>query len=284
VLLRGLRRGIERASVWIMPTLFFVLVVLVVRSLTLEGASAGLRWYIGKFDPSAFTARALVAALGHTVFTLSLGGTFMVVYGSYLKEGESLRSPAVLTAAGDTLAGLLAGLAIFPAVFAFGLEPGSGPGLLFATLPRVFAQIPAGWLFGFLFFTGLFGAAYLSDVASFEVLIAGLTDNTRLSRTTATWIAAALVYVFAIPPMINMRIFVPWDLTFGSGMQTLGALVAVLTVGWCIKRSDALAELAGRGLAPRWLLVWIRFVIPGAILAVGLWWAATDLLGVASAT
>jgi NSS family neurotransmitter:Na+ symporter len=190
----------------------------------------------------------------------------------------------VLTAAGDTLAGLLAGLAIFPAVFAFGLEPGSGPGLLFATLPRVFAQIPAGWLFGFLFFTGLFGAAYLSDVASFEVLIAGLTDNTRLSRTAATWIAAALVYAFAIPPMINMRVFVPWDLTFGSGMQTLGALLAVLTVGWCIKRSDALAELAGKGLAPRWLLLWIRFVIPGAILAVGLWWAATDLLGVASGT
>lgn len=280
VLLRGLRRGIERSSVVIMPMLFIVLIVLVVRSLTLPGAGAGVYWFIGKFDPAAFTARALVAALGHTIFTLSLGGTFMVVYGSYLNDGESLRAPAVFTAAGDTLAGLLAGLAIFPAVFALGLEPGSGPGLLFETLPRVFAQIPVGWLFGFLFFTGLFGAAYLSDVASFEVLIAGLTDNTRLTRARATWLASALVFLAAIPPMVSMSVFVPWDLTFGSGMQTLGALLAVLTVGWSMKRSAVLAELAGRGLAPRWLLYWIRFVIPGAILAVGLWWVASELLGV----
>ena len=280
VLLRGLRRGIERSSVVIMPMLFIVLIVLVVRSLTLPGAGAGVYWFIGKFDPAAFTARALVAALGHTIFTLSLGGTFMVVYGSYLNDGESLRAPAVLTAAGDTLAGLLAGLAIFPAVFALGLEPGSGPGLLFETLPRVFAQIPVGWLFGFLFFTGLFGAAYLSDVASFEVLIAGLTDNTGLTRARATWLASALVFLAAIPPMVSMSVFVPWDLTFGSGMQTLGALLAVLTVGWSMKRSAVLAELAGRGLAPRWLLYWIRFVIPGAILAVGLWWVASELLGV----
>lgn len=280
VLLRGLRRGIERSSVVIMPMLFIVLIVLVVRSVTLPGAAAGVYWFIGKFDPAAFTARALVAALGHTIFTLSLGGTFMVIYGSYLNDGESLRAPAVLTAAGDTLAGLLAGLAIFPAVFALGLEPGSGPGLLFETLPRVFAQIPVGWLFGFLFFTGLFGAAYLSDVASFEVLIAGLTDNTSLTRTRATWLASALVFLAAIPPMVSMSVFVPWDLTFGSGMQTLGALLAVLTVGWSMRRSAVLAELAGRGLAPRWLLYWIRFVIPGAILAVGLWWVASELLGV----
>lgn len=280
VLLRGLRRGIERSSVVIMPMLFIVLIVLVVRSVTLPGAAAGVYWFIGKFDPAAFTARALVAALGHTIFTLSLGGTFMVIYGSYLNDGESLRAPAVLTAAGDTLAGLLAGLAIFPAVFALGLEPGSGPGLLFETLPRVFAQIPVGWLFGFLFFTGLFGAAYLSDVASFEVLIAGLTDNTSLTRARATWLASALVFLAAIPPMVSMSVFVPWDLTFGSGMQTLGALLAVLTVGWSMKRSAVLAELAGRGLAPRWLLYWIRFVIPGAILAVGLWWVASELLGV----
>jgi NSS family neurotransmitter:Na+ symporter len=280
VLLKGLRRGIEKTSIVIMPTLFVVLIVLVIRSVTLPGAGAGVHWYIGKFDPAAFTPRALVAALGHTVFTLSLGGTFMVVYGSYLGDGEPLRAPAVLTATGDTIAGLLAGFAIFPAVFAFGLEPASGPGLLFATLPRVFAQIPAGGIFGFLFFAGLFGAAYLSDVASFEVLVAGITDNTSISRSRAIWLSSAMVFAFAIPPMLNMAVFVPWDLTFGSGMQTLGALLAVLTVGWCLARSTALAELAGRGLAPRWLLWWIRFVVPGAILAVGIWWVATELLHV----
>jgi neurotransmitter:Na+ symporter, NSS family len=285
VLVRGLRRGIERASRWIMPMLFVVLIVLVARSLTLPGAGAGVRWYIGKFDPGAFTARAFVAALGHTMFTLSLGGTFMVVYGSYLNPRDGLRTNAIVTATGDTLAGLLAGLAIFPAVFAFGLEPSSGPGLLFATIPRVFAQVPAGWVFGFLFFAGLFGAAYLSDVASFEVLVAGITDNTRISRTKAVWLTSALVYLLAIPPMLNMRVFVPWDLTFGSGMQTLGSLLAVLTVGWAFDRSTALRELSSSGAAPvpAWLYHWIRYVIPFAILAVGLWWLATEVLGVAAA-
>lgn len=285
VLIKGLRRGIERVSVWIMPALFIVLLVLIARSLTLPGAGAGVRWYVLKFDPGSFTPVVAVAALGHTIFTLSLGGTFMVVYGSYLNERDSLPAGAVWTAAGDTAAGLLAGLAIFPAVFAFGLEPGSGPGLLFATLPKVFERIPAGGIFGFLFFAGLFGAAYLSDVASFEVLVAGITDNTAVSRTRAVWLTAALVYVLAIPPMINMRVFVPWDLTFGSGMQTFGALLAVLTVGWSLDRAAALRELgAGSGRPfPGWLYWWLRLVIPGAILAVGVWWLLTEVLRVARA-
>jgi NSS family neurotransmitter:Na+ symporter len=284
VLIKGLRRGIERVSVVIVPMLFIVLIVLIARSLTLRGAFAGVQWYILKFRPEDFTARAAVAALGHTMFTLSLGGTFMVVYGSYLNTHDVLRRGASWTAAGDTAAGLLAGLAIFPAVFAFALEPASGPGLLFATLPKVFAQLPAGGLFGFMFFAGLWGAAYLSDVASFEVLVAGLTDNTRLTRTAAVWLVAGLAYLAAIPPMLNMRIFVPWDLTFGSGMQTLGALVTVLTVGWSLNRATALQELSdGDAQAPMWLpwlYQWLRFVVPGAILSVGIWWLVTDVLGI----
>ncbi len=274
VLLRGLRRGIERASVIIMPTLLVVLIVLVVRSLTLPGARAGLDWYILKFEPADLTPRALVAALGQVVFSLSLGGTFMVVYGSYLGAQEKLGGSAIWTTAGDTFSGVLAGLAIFPAVFALGLQPDAGPALIFSTLPRVFESIPAGWLFGFLFFAGLFGAGYLSDIAALEVLIAGLTDNLGWSRRRATWTMAGIVLLFAIPPMLNLRVFVPWDLTFGSGMQTLGALLAALTVGWAMQRSRALAALD----APRWLYYWVRWVIPGAIVLVGAWWVSTELL------
>jgi NSS family neurotransmitter:Na+ symporter len=282
VLVRGLRAGIERISKLILPALLVILVVLIVRSLTLPGAAEGVAWYLLKFDWSALTGRVMVAALGQAVFTLSLGGTFMVVYGSYLNDGDDLRTNAVLTAAGDLTAGLLAGLAIFPAVFAFGLEPGSGPGLLFATLPRVFEAMPLGAVFGLLFFLGLFGAAFLSDVAAFEVLIAGLTDNTRLGRTRATWLMAAVVLAVSVPPMINMRVFVPWDLTFGSGMQTLGTLLAVLTVGWAMHRSAALKALAaeGRATPSTALYYWIRYVIPGAILLVGIWWLLTDVLGI----
>ena len=281
VLIKGLRRGIEQVSKILIPGLFLVLILLIVRSLALPGSMAGVQWYILKFRPQDFTARAAVAALGHTMFTLSLGGTFMVVYGSYLNTHDKLRNSAIFTASGDTAAGLMAGLAIFPAVFAFGLEPGSGPGLLFATLPKVFAHMPAGGIFGFLFFAGLFGAAYLSDIASFEVLVAGLTDNTSVSRTKAVWIVVGLAFVLSIPPMLNMQVFVPWDLTFGSGMQTLGALVAVLTVGWSLDRSTAMRELSDGAPDTRWargLYLWLRFVVPGAILSVGIWWLVTDVL------
>ena len=275
VLLRGLRKGIERISKIILPLLLGILVVLIVRSLTLPGARAGLDWYVLHFNPKDLTPAAMVAALGQAVFSLSLGGTFMVVYGSYLKQDEPLGSPAIWTTFGDTFSGVLAGLAIFPAVFALGLAPNAGPALLFSTIPEVFARIPTGWLFGLLFFAGLFGAGYLSDIAALEVLIAGVTDNLGWSRKRATWTMAAIVFVFAIPPMLNMRVFVPWDLTFGSGMQTFGALLAALTIGWSMNRSRALAALG----APVWLYLWIRFVIPGAILLVGAWWLWTSFFG-----
>jgi NSS family neurotransmitter:Na+ symporter len=280
VLLRGLRSGIEVASKVIMPTLFVILLVLVVRSLTLPGAMEGAQWYILKFSVADINAKVVMAAMGQAIFSLSLGGTFMVVYGSYLSADVRLAGNAALTAVGDMSAGLLAGRAIIPAAMALGLEPSSGPTLLFSTLPQVFASIPLGWLFGFLFFAGLFGAAYLSDVAAFEVLVAGLTDNTRLTRTRAVWVMAAVVFLLAIPPSINNGIFVPWDLTFGSGMQTLGSLLAVVTIGWCVNRSTALKALAGEGGAvPAWLFYWIRFGIPAAILSVGIWWLMTSVFG-----
>jgi NSS family neurotransmitter:Na+ symporter len=284
---RGLRKGIERSSTVLVPALLLVIVVLMARSLTLPGAMAGVRWYVLKARWADLNASVLVAALGHAIFSLSLGGTFMVVYGSYLDARESLARPALWTVLGDTGSALLAGLAVIPAVFALGLEPTSGPGLIFATLPKVFAAIPGGALFGFLFFAGLFGAGYLSDVGAFEVLVAGLTDSGRMSRPRAVVAVSVAVFLLAIPPTINNGIFVPWDLTFGSGMQTLGALVAVLAVGWCLHRSTALRELStdGEGArpAPAWLYYWIRFGIPAAILAAGVWWLLSDVLGVVRA-
>jgi NSS family neurotransmitter:Na+ symporter len=286
VLLRGLRSGIEKASAILTPLLFLSLLLIIARSLTLPGAGAGLEWYILKFQPSDLTPTVAMAALGQVIFSLALGGTFMVVYGSYLNQGDALGRNALWTVAGDTAAGLLAGLAIFPAVMALGMEPGSGPGLIFETLPRVFQQIPGGWLFGTIFFVALAGAAFLSAVAAFEVLVAGLTDNTRLSRRGATWTMAGAVLLLALPPMLNMSIFVPWDLAFGSGAQTAGVLVAVLAVGWGMKRGAVLLEMgAGTGATPPGrmhllLYYWIRWVIPGAILAVGAWWFLTDVMGV----
>ena len=274
VLIKGLRHGIERISKIVMPALLAILLVLIVRSVTLDGAAEGLRWYIGSLSIEGLNGTTMAAALGQAVFSMSLGGTFMVIYGSYMNDSDEIPGTAVLTGLGDTIAGLLAGLAIFPAVFAFGLQPDSGPSLIFSTLPQTFRQIPLGGLFGLLFFIGLFGAAFLSAVAALEVLVGGIVDNSKLSRRGAVYIACSIVLVLAIPPMINMRIFFPWDLTFGSGMQTLGALLAVITTAWCIKRSDALKELATETTRPfhHALYWWMRIVIPACVLFVGVKW------------
>jgi NSS family neurotransmitter:Na+ symporter len=282
VLVRGLRRGIERVSRVVVPALFIILGVLIVRSLTLEGAGAGVRWYLGSFRWEALTPPVMAAAMGMAFFSMSLGGTFMVIYGSYMEPRASIPRNAVFTGVGALAAGLLAGLAIFPAVFALGLEPSSGPGLVFETLPQTFAAMPAGWAFGLAFFIGLFGAAFLSDVAAFEVLVGGLVDRGRCERRTATLIVCLVVFVLAIPPMVNLKVFVPWDLLFGSGMQVAGSACAVLTAAWWLGRAEALGQLgAGHQRPfPIWLFWWIRIGVPIAILGVGVAWALDAVLGV----
>lgn len=273
VLMKGLRKGIERTSKWIVPSLFVILIILIFRSVTLSGAKQGIDWFIGSFRFDALKPSVMAAALGMAFFSMSLGGTFMVIYGSYLEKKAVISKNAVFTGIAASLAGILAGFAIFPAVFAFGLEPNSGPGLIFSTLPKTFDLMPAGWVFGLLFFVGLFGAAYLSDVAAFEVLVGGLLDNTKLDRKRAVFLICAIVYVLAIPPMINMKVFVPWDLTFGSGMQVLGSLLAVVTAGWFIKRYEFLKELnVGRSFFQTFLYWWLRIIVPASILFVGINW------------
>jgi NSS family neurotransmitter:Na+ symporter len=279
VVLKGVRKGIEVVSTIVLPAMTIVTILVMIRSLTLPGAMAGVRWYLLEFRFADLTANVMAAAIGHAIFALSLGGTFMVVYGSYLHADEQLARPAWWTVIGDTGSSLIAGLAVIPAVFAFKLEPASGPGLIFNTLPRVFAAMPAGWLFGSLFFVSLLGAGYLSDIGAVEVLVAGLTDNTRLTRKRAVWVMSAACFILAVPPSINNAIFVPWDLTFGSGMQTLGSLLAVVTLAWCLNRAAALKELFGAGEqpVPMWVFHWIRFGIPVVILGVGVYWLLTQV-------
>ena len=280
-LLKGVRKGIEVVSSVILPAMTIVTILVMVRALTLPGAMAGVRWYLLEFRFSDLTANVMAAAIGHAIFALSLGGTFMVVYGSYVHDEERLSRPAWWTVIGDTGSSLIAGLAVIPAVFAFHLEPASGPGLIFNTLPKVFAAMPVGWLFGALFFISLLGAGYLSDIGAVEVLVAGLTDNTRITRRQAVWWMSAACFLLAVPPCINNAIFVPWDLTFGSGMQTLGSLLAVITVAWCMNRAAALKELFGAGErpVPMWVFYWIRFGIPVVILGVGIYWLLTQVFG-----
>jgi len=187
--------------------------------------------------------------------------------------------------AGDTLAGLLAGLALFPAIFALGMEPSSGPGLLFATVPELFARVPAGWIFGTLFYGALAGAALLSAIAAYEVLVVGLAEALGWGRRRAVWTLAAVTFVLALPPMVNLAVFVPWDLTFGSGGQTFGAIATMATVGWVMARGDLLRQLGGDhpDALDRFLAGWLRWVIPTAVGTAALWWLLTEVLGTVAA-
>lgn len=270
VVTRGVRRGAEAVSRILTPLLFAALIVVLARAVTLPGAGAGVAWFLGRYDPTAITPGVVFAALGQAVFSLALGGTFMVAYGSYLARDISLARHALWTAVGDTTAGILAGLALFPAIFAVGLEVTGGPDLLFRTLPVVFDRLPAGAVVGTVFYVGLGGVGFLSVIAALETLVAGVLDTTSLTRRAATWGVTAAVFALAVPPMINMRVFVPWDLTFGSGMQTFGALCAAATVGWALGRANAI-----RALGSPVLYYWVRWVIPLAILGTGVWWATS---------
>jgi NSS family neurotransmitter:Na+ symporter len=282
VLSKGVQRGIEKTSKVIVPLLFIVLTVLIIRSTTLSGAAEGIRWYIGGFHFKGLTPSVMAAALGMAFFSMSLGGTFMVTYGSYVQNRSPLMRNALFTGLGASLAGILAGFAIFPAVFSFGLEPSSGPSLIFSTLPQTFSKMPAGWIFGVLFFSGLFGVAFLSAIAAFEVLVSSMMDSKAYSRKKAVWIACSIVYVLALPPMLNLKIFVPWDLTFGSGMQVLGSLIAVLATTWFIKRAAVIRELShGKANKTVTLLYWwMRIAVPAAILIVGINWILESLFQV----
>ena len=287
----GLKKGIERASKIIMPTLFVILIVLVVRSLTLPGAGAGLKWCFGSFRINEIANSSTVAAaMGQAIFSMSIGGSFMVIYGSYLDKKSLIPKNAIFTGLGDTAAALLAALAIIPATFALNPELTAGaaeefsqaiggPGLIFSTLPATFQKMPAGSFFGLLFFLGLFGAAFLSAIAALEVIVGGLVDNTSLTRKKAIVIVCAIVLVISLPPTINEKIFVPWDLTFGSGMQVVGTLLAVLACVWCVKRSEMLAELSAGGKPfPVWLYWWMRLVIPAIIIMTGVLWFSDNAL------
>ncbi|MFC1530227.1 sodium-dependent transporter [Gemmatimonadota bacterium] len=263
VILAGVRKGIERVSRIFIPVFFVLLIGLMIRSLTLPGASAGVR-YLLTFDAGALTGRTLLAVTGQVFFSLALGGTFMVTYGAYLRKDVRPAPLAIQTAAGDLLAAVLAAFLVIPAVFAAGLEPASGPPLLFETLPVVFSGIPAGDIIAAFFFLALALVAFLSAVASVEVPVSTLVIRRGWTRKRAVWTVVSITALLAIPSMLSMNYLMKSDLIWGSTMQPLGSLLALIAVGWCMHRSKAFeaAGLAEGSRLGRIWLFWIRFVVP----------------------
>ncbi|AKM33092.1 transporter [Pandoraea faecigallinarum] len=202
----GVQKGIERAGKWLMPALFFLMLLVIARALTLPGAMAGVAWFLTP-DLSVISGDTLLEALGLAFFSLSLGAGMIVVYGSYLPKDARLAGSAVWVATLATLACFLAGLMILPAVFAFGVTPNAGPGLTFITMPAIFAQMPFGHAIAVAFFLLLLFAALTSAVSLFEPVTAFLIDEYRWRRAPAVIAVFAATFFFGAPAALSFGIW-----------------------------------------------------------------------------
>ena len=279
---RGVKRGIERASIVFVPLFGVLMVLLAIRSVTLPGAWEGIVYLLTP-KWSDVTRQGLLAATGQAFFSLGLGGTFFVIYGSYLRSSESLPRRAISTAIGDVVASLLAAFAIIPAVFATGLSPTSGPALLFEVLPEACRQIPGGLVFAIFFFAGLGCVAFLSGVAAVEVLVGSLTERTGVSRRKAAWAVCAALVVLGLPATRSLDYLFMSDQIWGSTMQPLGSVIAVAALTWGLGKRQASAQMAAAdGTVPTWVntwYLWVRYGVPiGVIGALASGWIPVEWL------
>ncbi|ARF18839.1 sodium-dependent transporter [Sporosarcina ureae] len=205
----GVQNGIEKANKYMMPLLFVFFIILVVRSLTLPGAMEGVSFFL-KPDFSSITRESVLYALGQSFFSLAVGFSCMVTYSSYLKKDVSLTSSASSVVGMNLFVSLLAGLAIFPAVFAFGQEPAAGPELLFMVLPAVFSQLPLGQVFLALFLILFLFATLTSSFSLYEIIVAAMTASGKRTRKSVTWLIGAVVFIAAIPSALSSSTLSGW--------------------------------------------------------------------------
>lgn len=288
IVLRGVQAGIEKMSKIMMPLLFLCFIVLVVRSLTLEGAGAGVRFFIEP-DFSALNRTSVLSALGQAFFSLSLGVSAMLTYASYMKERGQINRSAIWIVSLNVVVSLLAGFAIFPAVFASGLDPAEGPSLLFIVLPTVFSQIQFGSLFLILFFLLFAFASITSSIAMLEVVVSAITDRketaTFRDKKRNTIIATILIGVIGIPSalsfgmasditLMDKTVFDWMDFTVSNILMPIGALLISFFAGFKLDRALVEQELVTSPLM-KWLLPFWRFSIcylsPLAILIILIW-------------
>ncbi len=257
IVLAGIKDGIERYTKVMMPLLFIIVVIVAIRSITLPGSGAGLE-FLFRPDFSKVTAGTIIDALGQAFFSLSIGCGTIMTYGSYVAKKESLVGISIETAITDTLFAIIAGLAIMPAVFAFGISPSEGPGLVFVTLPYIFAQIPFGAFLAILFFFMLFIAAITSSISQLEVIVSYLKEEFSMSRRVAILLSMAVIVTFGIlcslsqgvladVKILGLNFFDLFDKTSANILLPVGGLFAVIFVGWKMKKPEVKDELTSGG-------------------------------------
>ncbi len=280
----GVAQGIERATRILMPTLLIVLVIMAIRSLTLEGGMEGLA-YLFQPDFSKLSVGVILAALGQALFSLSLGMGAMITYGSYFPDKENLPQAGVIVAFFDTAIAVLAGLIIFPALFSVGVDPNGGAGLVFVVLPSIFSQLPAGGLFAVAFYFLLTIAALTSTISLLEVVVSYFIDERGWERRKAALVIGGACFIMAIPSALSqgavgfLTDFLGMGLSFldlqniiwGNYSLSIGALGLCLFVGWKWGVPAALQSLQGGGHslpAPMLWSVLVRFICPVAVGAI----------------
>jgi len=242
---RGIKKGIEFANNILMPMFAVILIGLIAFSLSLPNAYLGLE-YMFKPDFSKVNAHMFLAALGQALFTLSIGMGALLTYGSYIKDDKSITKSTYTIIFSDTLFALLAGIMIFPAIFSFGLEPDSGAGLVFVTLPYIFAQIPHGDIVSAAFFILLLAAAVTSGISIIEVPIASMTERLKISRAKACAILFLIISALSIPAtlsfgvlsnlkVLDKNIFDCFDFVTSNILMPLNAFFLCIIAGWFLK-------------------------------------------------
>lgn len=275
----GVKNGIERFSKPMMTILSITIILVAIRSLTLPGASQGTKYLLipdfGKID-----GKVLITALGQAFMSLSIGIGILLTYGSYVKTKEDIAMTTISTGLIDTLFAIIAGLAIIPAVYAIaymnGTEPAvnAGPGLVFITLPGVFASMPGGSIIAILFFLSLLLAAVTSAISMLEVIVAYFIEEWHLSRSKAVSVSMLLIIVLGCIcslsqgmlsgiTLAGMNIFDFFDVISSDVLITVGSLIMVLFAGWRIRKADFLDELTGHGTSrtPAWLFRYVYFMV-----------------------
>jgi len=271
VVSRGVHEGIERACSRLMPALVGILCVLLVY----VGVTGGLvRSFEFLFRPdfSKLSGEAVLEALGHAFFTLSLGMGAMITYGSYLQDDRTVVRDGLAVAVLDTVIALMAGLVIFAVVFAANGNPAAGPGLVFVTLPDLFAKMPGGEFVGMAFFFLVIFAAWSSGISLLEVVVAYFMEQHSMSRARASWLLGGLIWLAGIGSAVWSPVLDFLDNLTTRYMLPLGGLVIAIIAGWLLRREDREAGFLALGSSgPALALVWtvtIRFVTPVLLVAV----------------
>ncbi|MCG7342657.1 sodium-dependent transporter [Sporosarcina sp. ACRSL] len=274
----GVQGGIERASRWMMPLLFIFFIVLAIRSLTLDGAMEGIRFLFVP-DWSYLTGKTFLLALGQAFFSLSVGVTAMMTYASYLSKEERLGQSAFNVSILNIFISLLAGIVIFPAVFALGQSPAEGPGLIFVVLPAIFNEIPLGGFFMILFFILLLFATLTSSISMLEIVVSTGIQKKVEKRRTAAWVFGALIFIVGIPSALSFGVLADVKLPGGTFFDfadiltsriglPIGALLISIFAGHVLTTAETDDELR---MNPRLNHTWkfiVRYIAPIAIIAI----------------